>query len=460
VTRQLQLTSKLEEYWDEELGSKMSCSVYFQDYLLLAIDSPLVLALNEVNRLFEYPIIAKDFLAMLRAWHEESRQREILQKLRLVVCHSTEVYITLNIHQSPFNVGLNIELPEFTTEQIQHLAQLHGLDCQIKMPQVLSLQKMLGGHPYLVRLALYELAKNPDKTLEQLLQEAPTITGVFSAHLRNLLVTLQNNPVLEMALKNVINNPDGVELNHILAYKLESMGLVKLNGSLCQISCDLYRQYFASQNQEDLTLKDNLVQLQQENLALQKLAITDDVTKVANRRYFDRCLEQHWQNLAEQMAPLSLILCEIDYLKFYGAANGKQAEDNCLQQIASVIENLVKRPSFSKLRLGIVARYDYQQFAILLLDRNTLIAYKLAEIIRNEVKKIGILHNSVYSGFPARVVTISLGVAGTIPDAQAPTSILVDAALLALNEAKRKERNCTYVSSTLNYGMPAQMHGE
>jgi diguanylate cyclase (GGDEF)-like protein len=464
VTRQLQLTSKLEEYWDEDIGVKTSCSIYFQEYILSEIDSPLVIALNEINRLFEYPIIAKDFLAMLRVWHEEGNQPEIWQKLRLVICHSTEVYISLNINQSPFNVGLAIKLPEFTSEQIQHLAQLHGLDGKIGKSQVLSIQKMLGGHPYLVRLVLYELAKNPDTTLEKILQDAPTITGIFSSHLQNLLVTLQKNPALGMALKKVINNPDGVELNHILAYQLESMGLVKLKGSLCHISCNLYRQYFASQNLEDLTLQDKLVQLQQENLKWQKLAITDDLTKVANRRYFDTCLEQYWQNLASPMAPLSLILCEIDYFKVYCDANDKQAENNCLQQIASIIKNWVNHPSFSKIRLGIVARYDYQQFAILLPNRNSLIAYKLAEIIRKEVKKLGILHNPTYSGFPARVVTISLGVAGTIPDAQVPTSILVDAAILALNEAKRKERDRTYVSSTLNYGMSAhrsaRIHGE
>lgn len=55
VSVQLNLEPKLDDYWDEEIGSKLSCSIYFQAYLLERLNSPLVLALNEVNRIFEYP---------------------------------------------------------------------------------------------------------------------------------------------------------------------------------------------------------------------------------------------------------------------------------------------------------------------------------------------------------------------------------------------------------------------
>jgi diguanylate cyclase (GGDEF)-like protein len=449
IAHQLQLAANLEEYWDKELGCKVSCSIYFQDYLLSKLGSPLVLALNEVNRIFEYPKIAQDFLALLRFWHEESKQVEIWQKLRLVICHSTEVYINLNIHQSPFNIGLDIELPEFTIEQIQHLVRIHKLDYQ--MPQIVLIQKMLGGHPYLVRVALYELAKHPKISLENLLQLAPTITGIYHAHLRNLLVTLQNYPALEIALKQVISNASGVEINHTLAYKLESMGLVKINGNLCKISCELYRQYFALQNLEELNLQDKLTQLRKENLELKHLVITDDISQVANRRYFDTRFKELWFNLASEIVPLSMILCEIDYLKFYGDANGKQAENNCLQQIASMLETCVKACYFSESWSGIIARYDYQQFAIVMPNINSSNAFTLAEKIRKEVKKLRILHNLTYGGLPARVITASLGVACTIPNAQVPASILVDAAAEALNQSKRNDRNRTYVSPTLNY---------
>jgi len=128
VARQLKLEPNLDEFWDEDMGSKVSCSLYFENYLLEQIDSPLVLVLNEVNRVFERAKIAQEFLPLLRFWYEQARQSETWEKLRIVVIHSTEIYIALSLNQSPFNVGLPIKLSEFTAEQVRDLARRHGLD--------------------------------------------------------------------------------------------------------------------------------------------------------------------------------------------------------------------------------------------------------------------------------------------------------------------------------------------
>jgi hypothetical protein len=61
AARQLQLKPQLDEYWDEDFGSKISCTVYIQDYLLESITAPIVLALDELNQIFEHPQVAKDF---------------------------------------------------------------------------------------------------------------------------------------------------------------------------------------------------------------------------------------------------------------------------------------------------------------------------------------------------------------------------------------------------------------
>jgi hypothetical protein len=85
--------------------------------LLPEIETPLVLGLDEVDEVFRYPAIADDFFGLLRAWYEEasygSGDSELWERLRLIVVHSTEVYLPLDVNQSPFNVGLPIELPEF-----------------------------------------------------------------------------------------------------------------------------------------------------------------------------------------------------------------------------------------------------------------------------------------------------------------------------------------------------------
>jgi len=249
VGRQLNLESKLDDYWDEDIGSKVSCTLYFQGYLLAETESPVVLALDEVNRIFEYPEISSDFLPLLRSWYEDASELEIWQKLRLVVVHATEAYIPLDIHQSPFNVGLPIKLPEFTLEQVQDLAVRHHLNWALGKQGAQNLAPLLGmvgGHPYLVRLALYHLARQ-EVSLEQLLQTAPTVAGIYSDHLRRHLANLQEHPELTAALKRVVTAPEPVPLEAIAAYKLESMGLVILEGNQATPSCEVYRLYFREQ---------------------------------------------------------------------------------------------------------------------------------------------------------------------------------------------------------------------
>ncbi|MEG4121066.1 AAA-like domain-containing protein [Microcoleus sp. N9_B4] len=246
ISRHLGLPPLLDDYWDEDMGSKVSCTIYLQQYVLAEISTPLVLALNEVNRIFEYPKIAREFLPLLRSWHEEAKRIETLGKLRLIVLHSTEIYIPLKLTESPFNVGLPLQLPYFTEEQILALAQRHGLDWT-DSPDAERLMAMVGGHPYLVRLALYHLCQNSVR-LDQLLQEAPTIAGIYKDYLRSFWATLQEYPELAVALKQVVKSEHGVELDPIVASKLFSMGLIHIDNNRCTLSCELYRIYFGSHN--------------------------------------------------------------------------------------------------------------------------------------------------------------------------------------------------------------------
>ena len=245
IARQLNLKPLLDDYWDEDMGSKVSCTIYLEGYLLEQINSPLVLALNEVNLLFEHPKIAREFLPLLRFWHEQAKQVEILQKLRLIVVHSTEIYVSLNINQSPFNVGLPIKLKPFTWEQVQELARRHQLNWTTGN-QAQQLMAMVGGHPYLVRLALYYLSVR-EITLEKLLREAPTEAGIYRDHLRGHWGMLQKQPELATAIKEVVTAKQNVQLKSLVAYKLDSLGLIFLEEGECTPSCPLYRQYFAEQ---------------------------------------------------------------------------------------------------------------------------------------------------------------------------------------------------------------------
>lgn len=246
VARKLNLPPRLEDFWTDAYGSKDNCTAYFEDYLLPEISTPLVLGMDEVDRVFQYSDIVDDFFGLLRAWYEEAGYgvggSSLWEKLRLVVVHSTEGYIPLDINQSPFNVGLSIELKEFNLEQVTDLAQRHGL--QWSTGQLEQLMKLIGGHPYLVRFAFYRIVQG-ELTWEQLLKSAPTESGIYGDHLRRHLWNLNRNSVLAAAFSQVLAHQEPVSLESAHAFKLHSLGLVKLQGNGVAPSFDLYRQYFS-----------------------------------------------------------------------------------------------------------------------------------------------------------------------------------------------------------------------
>ncbi len=241
VSRQLGLEPILDEFWDEDMGSKVSCSFYFRSYLLELIQSPIVLAFDEVNHIFEYPHVAKDFLPLLRSWYEEAKRLPVWQKLRLIVVHSTEIYVPLQLNQSPFNVGLPIQMEDISLEEVLQLAQRYKLNWT--EGEARQLMDLVEGHPALINIALYHLSQG-EKPLPQLLESAPTSSGIYNHHLQRHSAALKEQPELASALHTVMDATEPVPLEPILAYKLHSMGLIKPLGKNVVPGCELYRQYF------------------------------------------------------------------------------------------------------------------------------------------------------------------------------------------------------------------------
>ncbi|MBD2535106.1 AAA-like domain-containing protein [Nostoc flagelliforme FACHB-838] len=248
VADSLELEPQLEKHWQEVFGLNKNCSRYFQKYLLSVTDTPLVLAIDNFERLFQYPEIFPQFCLLLRGWYEAAKQGDkignIWKKLRLVVVHSTESYPSLDSNHSPFNVGLAIDLPEFNLQQVTDLAKQQDLGL-LKEQDLAQLMELVGGHPYLVQSAIAHL-KSQQVTLEELLRLAPTEQGIFSDHLRQQLWHLQHNPQLEIGYKKVVMTNAPVRLDTEVAFKLHSLGLVKLVSNDCVPSWDLYRQYFST----------------------------------------------------------------------------------------------------------------------------------------------------------------------------------------------------------------------
>lgn len=239
VTQQLELESALNYYWDEDIGALVSCTIYFQNYILEKTSNPIILAFDEINRIIEYPNIAHDFLSLLRSWHERSKDTPNWQKLRIIIVHSMDIYIPLKTNQSPLNLGLVIELTPFNKNQIEDLVKRHEL--QATSAEIEKLIRLTGGFPYLVRLALYHCA-SCNLTLEYILENAATDRGIFRQHLQNLLWKIKQNNNLYNVFQQVLTAP--IELDDPLVFKLKSWGLVHLEGNKARVSCHLYRDYF------------------------------------------------------------------------------------------------------------------------------------------------------------------------------------------------------------------------
>lgn len=173
-------------------------------------------------------------------------------------------------------------------------------------------------------------------------------------------------------------------------------------------------------------------QLQQANRELQRLAASDGLTQVANRRCFDDALNAEWKRHAHEQLPLSLILCDVDCFKRYNDTQGHLAGDDTLRQIAKAIDGMIQ-PS-----AGLVARYRGEEFAVLLPNTNAQRASAIAETIQAQIKALRLPHPSSEIN---QFMTLSLGVTTTIPHLSASPAMLVAAAHQGLYQVKAQGRN-------------------
>ena len=168
------------------------------------------------------------------------------------------------------------------------------------------------------------------------------------------------------------------------------------------------------------------------NQKLTELAVIDSLTRIANRRKFDEYLESEWLRLAREKSPLSIILCDIDHFKLYNDTYGHQAGDRCLYRVAQAIQKTVKRPA------DLTARYGGEEIAVILPNTTLEGAIQVAKNICQQIQALHIPHiNSITDMY----VTLSIGVAGCIPEHECSVETVVAKADSNLYEAKETGRN-------------------
>ena len=182
-------------------------------------------------------------------------------------------------------------------------------------------------------------------------------------------------------------------------------------------------------------------ELLQANQELQKLALSDGLTRLANRRRFDEHLSDEWQRLARDRQPLSLILCDLDHFKRYNDTFGHPAGDRCLIRISRALLNGPQRPA------DLVARYGGEEFAIILPNTDTHGAWRIAQKIHDNVRELKIEHAPINE---EKYVTVTMGVSTVLPGHNSTAQMLVQASDLALYHAKQQGRNRTYVHAHYN----------
>lgn len=178
--------------------------------------------------------------------------------------------------------------------------------------------------------------------------------------------------------------------------------------------------------------------LRKANEELEKISMVDGLTGIFNRRYFDTFLEQLWEINMREKFPIALIMTDIDRFKNYNDTYGHLAGDQCLKNVATIINETVSRKG------DFVARYGGEEFAILLSNTSETDAIKLAEKIRRKIE-----NEVIDNGLAKTSITISLGVASMVSRKLITADDLIEIADQALYQAKKNGRNCVVAASSL-----------
>lgn len=242
IARALKTTIQPADVWDSDLlGEKESFAEFLTRAVLDGAPAPVVLILDEVDRLFDRPYRG-DFFAAVRGWHNNRATDEAWENLHLVLGHATDPALWIeNLNESPFNVGDRLRLGDFNREQVADLNDRHGQPLR-ESKEVDGLIELVGGHPYLLRQALYVLATER-WSLDRLRAEAGKDTGPFGDHLRRHLWALLQSDRLHTVVGRIARG-GGCE-DEGLFQRLLASGLVAGESrSTAHLRCALYQQYF------------------------------------------------------------------------------------------------------------------------------------------------------------------------------------------------------------------------
>lgn len=259
--------------------------------------------------------------------------------------------------------------------------------------------------------------------------QMPGMTGIEACYKLKADERLKDIPIVMVSALNEIEqlqaafSAGAVDFIPKPVKKIELLARVS---SVLRLKYEMDHRKSREKDLEALTRK-----LADTNKVLERLSVTDSLTGIANRRYFDVAIDHELLRSTRGKSPLSLIFIDIDFFKGYNDTYGHVSGDECLSKVANALKTALKRPA------DLVARYGGEEFAVLLPETEIKGAVVLAESMRQQVAELDIPH---MNSSAASHVTISLGVAYTLSGNNSSAS-LIEMADKALYKAKEYGRN-------------------
>jgi diguanylate cyclase (GGDEF)-like protein len=239
-------------------------------------------------------------------------------------------------------------------------------------------------------------------------------------------------PVQRGHIQGVVYMENNLATDVFTEARLEVISLLTEQATVAIENAGLYEQVQDYSHTLEEKVAQRTAQLEELNEELKKLADSDVLTGLANRRRFDSYLTEIWHRLRRDRKPLSIVMFDVDHFKTYNDTYGHQTGDDCLISLAKTMCKQIQRPA------DLVARYGGEEFIIVLPDTQNEGALVVAERMRSAVEALKIPHSKSSAG---EFVTISVGVATTVPDATRAPEVLIEVADKALYKAKKQGRN-------------------
>ena len=239
---QLELDIQLRDVWDSRRGPNMNFDRYLRRDVLEKLDTHVLWAMDEVDRLFTSNFFG-DVFGLFRAWHNKRSLDPAgpWRKFTLAIAYATEAHLFItDLNQSPFNVGTRLTLDDFDLDQVADLNARYGRPIKTEA-ELVRFNRLLSGQPFLVRRGFYEMATRR-VSFAEFEARADHDEGIYGDHLRRLLLSFVNEQNLVKVVCNVLRGH--LEADADSFYRLRSAGVLAGDSEKgVRLRCQVYANY-------------------------------------------------------------------------------------------------------------------------------------------------------------------------------------------------------------------------